>query len=356
MADVSKFIGSDSLANKPLCIVPDSGPLVQELLALGFPIRILKFPDSLKSLRQRGSRLTQGLSLLRMIPEVVGYGFQLRKTLGRNQPNLRGGYLLSHGVKSHALMLFLSPWLRGAGIKLVLDIRDFIRPLLFRRILSMLGRCGEASIWANSLAVAQNYPGAEIHYPQVTLNRQPKTRLPSTTDFSERTLLHVAYWAPYKGQGKFLEMARSLERAGFQGRYWIAGESLYPAKEYAEYAAQVKALAQCEELKGKVQFFGNLPFSNKAEIVETSERFSDIQSLMENADLLVHCTLEPEPFGRVLVEAALCGCQVIARKGSGALEVMAKAENLPDWVDRVLVELGSDYLAITLRKATGARE
>ena len=36
----------------------------------------------------------------------------------------------------------------------------------------------------------------------------------------------------------------------------------------------------------------------------------------------MHCTLEPEPFGRVILESLSQGCDVICHKNNGCLEVL----------------------------------
>lgn len=49
----------------------------------------------------------------------------------------------------------------------------------------------------------------------------------------------------------------------------------------------------------------------------------DIARLMAAMDLVLHCSTEPEPFGRVIVEGMMAGVPVIATHGGGASEIIA---------------------------------
>ena len=53
--------------------------------------------------------------------------------------------------------------------------------------------------------------------------------------------------------------------------------------------------------------------------------------LMRAADLVVHCSTAPEPFGRVIVEAILAGTPVIAADSGASREILGDAEN---WLAR----------------------
>jgi glycosyltransferase involved in cell wall biosynthesis len=53
----------------------------------------------------------------------------------------------------------------------------------------------------------------------------------------------------------------------------------------------------------------------------------DIATLMRAADVVVHASVLPEPFGRVVVEGMLARRPVIATRGGGVTEIIADGEN-----------------------------
>ncbi|MBP2276037.1 glycosyltransferase family 4 protein [Sphingomonas sp. PL20] len=48
----------------------------------------------------------------------------------------------------------------------------------------------------------------------------------------------------------------------------------------------------------------------------------DVPLLMRGMDVLLHCSTEPEPFGRVIVEGMMAQVPVIAARGGGATEIL----------------------------------
>ncbi len=54
---------------------------------------------------------------------------------------------------------------------------------------------------------------------------------------------------------------------------------------------------------------------------------SDIPQLMAACDLVAHTSTSPEPFGRVIVEAMLCGKPVVAAKAGGVMELVEHGLN-----------------------------
>jgi glycosyltransferase involved in cell wall biosynthesis len=57
---------------------------------------------------------------------------------------------------------------------------------------------------------------------------------------------------------------------------------------------------------------------------------SDIPLLMSACNLILHTSIAPEPFGRVIVEAMLCGTPVIAANAGGATEIIE--QNKTGWL------------------------
>lgn len=51
----------------------------------------------------------------------------------------------------------------------------------------------------------------------------------------------------------------------------------------------------------------------------------DVQELLDRHDILVHCSIVPEPFGQVIVQGLLAGLPVVATDGGGPREILASA-------------------------------
>jgi glycosyltransferase involved in cell wall biosynthesis len=106
--------------------------------------------------------------------------------------------------------------------------------------------------------------------------------------------------ARWKGQHLLIQAAQQFPDAEFR----IIGEALFTDDDRA-YAEELKSLAR--PMGDRVQFLG---FRN------------DVPALMAAADIVVHCSTAPEPFGRVLVEAMLSRKPVIASDAGGPREIV----------------------------------
>jgi len=109
--------------------------------------------------------------------------------------------------------------------------------------------------------------------------------------------------APWKGQGVALRALAllgdfpSLELA-------IVGDALFGEESYA---AELRASVAQAGLERRVHFLGFR---------------TDVPALMRAVDVLIHTSVTPEPFGRVIVEGMLAERPVIATAGGGASEIV----------------------------------
>lgn len=315
--------GSRSRNQVPVFLVPSDGPLARAAVARGWEARVLPWPRGYASLTQ-----TRWRALL-LSPGFLLYLIRLFYAL-------RGGERIwSSGAKSHAACLALSPWL---GPRLLFDVRDFLRARLLRRGLAFAARRFGCRIAANSRAVAADYPGAEVRYPRVSL---PHPVVARRSMAGKRVVTHLAYFAPYKGQDLFLRCARALLDSGVDAEFRLIGDVLYPAPAYARYAETVKALAAELRLGDRVRFLGKLDAE-------------EVQRILEETHLLLHCTTEPEPFGRAPMEALLCGSEVICRRGSGVCEVGEARAEFPDWAWALRQTLGSEFVSLVPKVPSAA--
>lgn len=109
----------------------------------------------------------------------------------------------------------------------------------------------------------------------------------------------------WKGQHVFLRAAALLAGRGIPFSAIIAGGTLFGIEP--EYKGEVERLAAAPSLAGRVRFLGNR---------------RNPQDWMNACDVVVHASVEPEPWGLVVAEAMACGRAVVASAAGGPLEMI----------------------------------
>lgn len=112
---------------------------------------------------------------------------------------------------------------------------------------------------------------------------------------------HFSRLSPWKGQHILIE---ALTHCPEDVTAILVGEALFGEQEYAQSLHQQVAKLGLEK---RVRFLGFR---------------SDVVQLMSACDVVAHTSTAPEPFGRVVVEAMLCGRPVIAAKAGGVVELV----------------------------------
>jgi len=109
----------------------------------------------------------------------------------------------------------------------------------------------------------------------------------------------------WKGVHVFLDAAAQVLNQIPEARFIIVGGTLFGLEQ--EYAAELRRRAEHLKLAGSVRFAGFR---------------SDVIRFYGAADLVVHSSIEPEPFGMVLLEAMACAKPVVASNCGGPREVV----------------------------------
>lgn len=117
---------------------------------------------------------------------------------------------------------------------------------------------------------------------------------------------HFSRLSPWKGQHILIE---ALSKCPEDVVVVFVGDALFGEQDYARHLREQVAELGLEQ---RVQFLGFR---------------SDIPQLMAACDVVAHTSTAPEPFGRVIVEAMLCGRVAIAAQSGGAIELVEPGVN-----------------------------
>lgn len=112
---------------------------------------------------------------------------------------------------------------------------------------------------------------------------------------------HFSRLSPWKGQHVLLE---ALAQCPPDVAAILVGDALFGEQDYVQHLHSLVAALKLEE---RVRFLGFR---------------SDIVQLMSACDLVAHTSTAPEPFGRVIIEAMLCGRPVVAARAGGVVELV----------------------------------
>jgi glycosyltransferase involved in cell wall biosynthesis len=136
----------------------------------------------------------------------------------------------------------------------------------------------------------------------------------------------VGRLAPWKGQHVFLRaFAQAFPEGNAEAR--IVGAALFGEQQYAD---ELLRLAGQLGIRDRVDFRGFR---------------EDVSRELAELDMLVHCSVIPEPFGMVVIEGMAAGVPVIAAGSGGPAEVISQG------VDGLLVAPDDvSSLAATMRR------
>lgn len=111
--------------------------------------------------------------------------------------------------------------------------------------------------------------------------------------------------APWKGQHIAIAALHQLP----QHHLVLVGDALFGEDSYKR---ELLSLADDPKVKGRVHFLG---FQN------------NVAELMQSVDVVVHSSIAPEPFGRVIVEAMLSRTPVVASRAGGVIEILEHGQS-----------------------------
>jgi len=306
-------------------ITPDDGPLIGRARSLGAVCEVVHFPNSVARLGDSGlrgpagkgvSRLTLLVRLVLAAPAIAAATLRLRRALSTLDPDV----IHTNGFKMHVLGALAKP----LGTPLIWHIHDYVspRPLMARLIKLLRKQC--SLIIANSESVRRDIEqvcGSDVKVQ--TVYNAVDTRVFSPEgerldlDGSSGLVVNgsrekyvriglLATFGRWKGHDVFLR-ALSLLPSDIPWRAYIIGEAIYQTDGSQFSLEELQSLAQQLGISGRVGFTGFV-----------DQPAAAIRAL----DIVVHASVQPEPFGLTIIESMACGRPVIVSDAGGAAELI----------------------------------
>ncbi len=117
----------------------------------------------------------------------------------------------------------------------------------------------------------------------------------------------VATFARWKGQDVFLDAFQRIP-ASRSLRGYIIGGPVYDTSGSQHSRRELEAMIDARNLRSRVGLTG----------------FVDSAAAMRSLDIVIHASVEPEPFGLVIAEAMACGRPVVTTGHGGAAELIER--------------------------------
>ncbi len=286
-----------------------AGPIVDAVAALGIPTRIFNAPEELVSAGRVDFRASPSAparaarrikAALPVIRDITGF-------LKSENINV----LYTNSSKSHILGGLAG---RAAKIRVIWHFRDYFPGYTAKFFFSRFAQYTANTVICNSGFTARQF-GWHADC-RVVVNGLPVERVRATrpaaavkAEFGLPEDCKVAGTAGrlenWKGIHTFVRAAGALAAEFTDARFIVAGAPIYGDAGYVE---ELKSLAESVGAADKVVFTGHR---------------NDIIDVMNAYDVYVHPSVQPEPFGRGIVEAMLLGKPVVASANGGPMEIVA---------------------------------
>lgn len=306
--------GLDRSRFEPVAALLGDGPLSGKLAGLDVPTTIVPTAGAVHELSLKGRRRSPFGSAMAALKATATVS-RLAGVIRRQDISL----VHSNGLKAQ---LIAGTAARLSGTPVLWHLRDIMGRGLQERLAIEIGsRCSRVLV-VNSEATRAGV-GDRSRCPIVTVhNGVDLARF--RPDVNEGGFRHdlgveagaplvgmVGMFAPWKGQHVFLRAAQQVAVRVPGARFVLVGDEIYTTNGHGSYRDELQRLARELGLESRLFFAGYR---------------DDMPGVMASIDLLVHASVQPEPFGRVLIEAMASGTPVIATRGGGVNEIVTDGE------------------------------
>jgi glycosyltransferase involved in cell wall biosynthesis len=286
-----------------LAILGQAGPLTHRLQQAGVEVIQLPLPALVLEVRQERLKAGQMLNPLRAL-EGLAYVARLAKVL-RNS-----GVQLVHANSLRTCILG-SLAARVSGVPSVWHVHSIVaQPMVAAagvQMLRMLARWLPQHILCNSEATAACLRDVQPQLSVIPIGVDSRRfRSDERVPNGNPRIAMVGRFAPWKGQHIFVEAAARLSKKTPGAEFVLAGVPMFGEQAYAQ---SVRAQASQAADHARIQFL---------------DFVDDIPALLAQCDIVVHASVQPEPFGQVIVEAMMAGKPVIASAAGGPVDLVVE--------------------------------
>jgi glycosyltransferase involved in cell wall biosynthesis len=300
-------------------ILGEDGPLRARLEAAGASVEVRALPGEVRTLHRDAVGHLDVAQALGTARYVVWLARRLRA--------LRPDVVHANTLKS---ALYGGLAARLAGVPCVWHVRDRLEPPALPRGVSRLVRAAArllpTVVVANSASTLATVGIEGGHVVPSPLDPSIAPRSGPNDGGGPVRFTILGRLAPWKGQRLAIgAFADAFPTGGHVLR--VVGAPMFGEDEYAASLSRLAA-----EL-------------GVAERVELCGFVEDVAGVLADTDVLIHASLDPEPFGQVVVEALGAGCAVVVPDAGGPAEIVT------DGVDALLYPIGDRAaLAAALRR------
>jgi len=281
------------------------GPLRERLTELGVTVMLLPGGEGMLGVKRQGG----ALRALAAVPAVLG-------TVRRLGRLAQGFDVIYANTQKSAVVSFLAGKLTGKPV--VWYLHDIMTAQHFagaqRKVAIALANWAAHSVICNSTASRDAFVACGGDPKRVTVapagvDPQLFDEVPGSDTAAIRRETHVGdaplvgmfgRLAAWKGQHVLIQALPQME--GVHAIF--VGDALFGEERYRE---EIQAYARTLGVAGRVHWLG---FRD------------DIPQLMRSCDLVIHASVSPEPFGRVIVEAMMARRPVIASAHGASAELL----------------------------------
>jgi glycosyltransferase involved in cell wall biosynthesis len=291
-----------------LC-APCGGPLLEEAQARRIPVREWAMPRMLRRVGRYSGVIQVALSPFAAVGAIASLASLVRA--------VRPDVVYSNGIKSHLLAAAVRPF--GAP-PVVWHVRDFVGGRGISSLLFAVARLTASGVIANSRAVAEEWWACGINATVVHNGfRSTDCAQHERVVGNSLKLLAVGILAPWKGFEQILRACAGLP-GSLNWTLTVCGDEIYETDGHRGERARLERLACTLGISNRVSLTGMV---------------RDLSPFWKEADVLIHASIRPEPFGRVVAEAMAAGIPPIAVDAGGVSEIVR------DGIDGLLYPMGN---------------